>query len=347
MFCIILVGENETAFGIQKDFLIAKSAHFRKYFAEKKEEQVEDVVRFPNTDPVVFGLAQLFMFSGTINTAPKMPNYDMLIAVWKLGNELGIDGLCEEALQGMSEYRAATNSIPATGLLVKAWEETPEGSPIRTLFLSWTAEYIRSSESRAEFTKSLPQEVLSELVVAMSHLNSTPAIQVKPPISPSTQQKNVHYLEHEGGERDRKTIKHRHPDATVNRAKKATPKPSLPVAPKPPKTKRASINVNEDNLFSPDHKLNFCADLLNRMLSGPGKYLHLRFNNIILPSYLLCLYTLLYHCCPSSLVCLSSTTIHYNAMVQCLPLPFSRRITDTDAWQPRTGARCPQEWSGS
>ncbi|KAI0817387.1 Bromodomain-containing protein [Xylaria sp. FL0064] len=273
LFCIILVGENVEAFGIQKDFLIAKSAYFKKYFAEKKEDKVEDVVRFPDTDPVVFGLAQLFMFTGTINTAPQpLPGYDLLIAVWKLGDELGIEGLCDEALKSMSEYRAATNSIPATELLVKAWNETPEGSSIRALLLSWTAEYIRSSESRAEFTKSLPQEVLSELVVAMSHLNSTPVIQVKPPTSPSSSQhKNVHYLEQEGEEREAKTTKHRHSDGLTNRVKKAsTPRPSLPAAPKPYKTKRSGINADDGRQYSPDHKLNFCADLLNRMLSGPG-----------------------------------------------------------------------------
>lgn len=182
------------------------------------------------------------MFTGTINTAPQpLPGYDLLIAVWKLGNELGIEGLCEEALKAMSEYRAATNSIPATELLVKAWNETPEGSPIRALLLSWTAEYIRSSESRAEFTKSLPQEVLSELVVAMSHLNSTPVIQVKPPSSPSsTQHKNVHYLDHEGEEREAKSTKHRHPDGPLHRVKKATPRPSVPTAPKPHKQKEAA-----------------------------------------------------------------------------------------------------------
>jgi hypothetical protein len=205
----------------------------------------------------------------------------MLIALWKLGDELGIEGLCQEALEVMSEYRTATNSIPATELLVKAWNETPEGSPIRALLLSWTAEYIRSSESRAEFTKSLPQEVLSELVVAMSHLNATPAIQVKPPSSPSAQQKNVHYLEHEEGERGTKATKHRHSDGLPNRVKKATARSSLPPASKPHKTKRSSINVNDDNLFSPDHKLSFCSDLLNRMLSGPGMYIHTITTHII------------------------------------------------------------------
>ncbi|KAI0523632.1 Bromodomain-containing protein [Xylaria bambusicola] len=275
LFCIILVGEKVEAFGIQKDFLIAKSTYFQKYFAEKKEQKVEDVVRFPDTDPVVFGLAQLFMFTGTINPASqRLPGFDLMIAVWKLGDELGIDGLCEEALRAMSEYRAATNSIPATELLVKAWKETPEGSPIRALLLSWTAEYIRSSETRAEFTKSLPQEVLSELVVTMSHLNSTPVIQVKPPSSPSSaQHKNVHYLEQGGEEREAKTIKHRHSDGLTNRTKKGTPRPSQPqpaVSTKPYKSRKSSINITDGRQFSPDHKLNFCADLLNRMLSGPG-----------------------------------------------------------------------------
>ncbi|KAI1827990.1 putative Bromodomain testis-specific protein [Xylaria intraflava] len=271
LFVIIIVGESEETFGIQKDFLIAKSAHFRKYFAGKKTERVEDIVRLPDADPVVFALAQLFMFTGTITTSPQpLPGFDLLIEVWKLGNKLGIDGLCEEALNAMSEYRAATNSIPATDLLVKAWNETPEGSPIRDLLLSWTAEYIRSSESRTEFIKTLPKEVLSELVVVMSLLNATPAVQAKPPSSPSVQQKAVHYLDHESDERDTKATKHRHSDGAQNRVKKAASKPSLNPTPKPYKAKRSSTNAGEEGQFSSDNKLSFCSDLLNRMLSGPG-----------------------------------------------------------------------------
>lgn len=213
------------------------------------------------------------MFTGSVSAPPQpLPSYELLIAVWKLGNELGIDGLCDEVLRAMADYRNVTNRIPATELLVKAWNETPEGSPIRTLLLSWTAEYIRSSESRAEFTKSLPQEVLSELVVAMSHLNSAPVIQVKPPGSPSAQHKNVHYLDPDDDGRERKTTKHRHSDVVPARVKKekAAPRASLPSARKQPGPKRNS-HMNEDIQFSTEHKLAFCADLLNRMLSGPGK----------------------------------------------------------------------------
>lgn len=277
LFCIILVGENVVAgdgvtpFGIQKDLLIAKSTYFREYFAEKREQKVEEVIQFPDINPVVFGLAQLFMFTGTINTAPQpLPGYDLLIAVWKLGDELGIEGLCEEALKVMAEYRATTQSIPAPELLVMAWKDTAEGSPIRALFLSWTAEYIRSSESRAEFTKTLPQEVLSELVVVMSHLNSAPIIQVKPASSPSVQQKNVHYLDHESEERGSKATKHRNSEALSNRVKKAASRSSLPTAPKPPKAKRASLGGDDERRYTEEQKLIFCADLMTRMLSGPG-----------------------------------------------------------------------------
>ncbi|GAP92812.2 putative tfiid associated protein [Rosellinia necatrix] len=272
LFCIILVGENMEAFGIQKAFLIAKSTYFKRHFAETKEQKVEEVVRFPTTEPVVFGLAQLFMFTDSLDTSPQpLPGYDLLIAVWKLGNELGIKGLCEEALKAMSEYREATQSIPATELLVKAWHETPEGSPIRALLLSWTAEYIRSSESRSEFAKSLPQEVLGELVVAMSHLNSLPIAQVKPPSSPPlSQHKNVHYLEHEGEDGERKSTKHRHSDGLPNRVKKSAPRQSLPTVPKVPKTKRSNTNVNDETQYTDEQKLTFCSDLMSRMLSGPG-----------------------------------------------------------------------------
>ncbi|KAI1503088.1 Bromodomain-containing protein [Biscogniauxia marginata] len=282
IFVIILVGEEEIPFGIQKDFLCAKSSHYRSLFAEKTDDQLEHVVKLPTTTPEVFGLAQSFLYTGRVfSDSESLPGYEVLIATWKLGNDLGIDGLCEEALEAMTECRKATRHIPATPLLVKAWKETPEGSSIRKLLLTWAAEYIRSSESRSEFSKSLPQEVLSELVVAMSHLNSAPVIQVNPlsSLGNSSQRKNVHYLDGDesDGESQPKAPKQRHSDVMPSRPasnerkqapKKTASRASLP--PKPPKAKRSSINVAGDGNYSPNQKLNFCADLLNRMLSGPG-----------------------------------------------------------------------------
>lgn len=290
IFVVILVGEEETPFGIQKDFLRAKSTFYASHFAdeqgdETESDKLEHIVKLPHTTPEVFGFVQNFLYTNRLFTGvDTLPGYEVLIATWKLGYELGIDGLCEEALEAMTECRRITQHIPATPLLVQAWKDAPEGSSIRKLLLNWAAEYIRSSESRQEFTKSLPQEVLSELVIAMSHLNSSPAIQVNTGPSPSGQNqgKNVHYLEADESddESHHKAQKRHHSDIMSNRPspseqkvrlKKSAQRVSLP-APKPAKAKRASNGQMDDHIYSSDQKLNFCADLLSRMLSGPGKF---------------------------------------------------------------------------
>ncbi|KAI0176103.1 putative Bromodomain testis-specific protein [Hypoxylon sp. FL1284] len=286
IFVVILVGEDETPFGIQKDFLCAKSAFYRSHFSkpqgeEAEQNKLEHIVKIPQTSPDVFGFVQNFLYTGRLFTdAESLPGYEVLIATWKLGHDLGIDGLCDEVLQAMIECRRVTQHIPATPLLVQAWKDAPDGSSIRKLLLNWAAEYIRSSESRHEFTKSLPQEVLSELVIAMSHLNSSPVIQVNHLPSPTglIQRKNVHYLEADDSEVEShpKTQKHRHSDTLPHRSvqaeRKAAPqKPasrtSLPVV--KVRTKRTGQQP-DNHSYSSDQKLNFCADLLSRMLSGPG-----------------------------------------------------------------------------
>ncbi|KAI2602823.1 putative Bromodomain testis-specific protein [Hypoxylon sp. NC1633] len=287
IFVVILVGEEEAPFGIQKDFLCAKSSFYRTHFADNEGETVEDhklehVVKLPQATPEVFGFVQSFLYTGKLVTdIQSLPGYEVLISTWKLGHELGIDGLCDEALEAMAECRRITQHIPATPLLVQAWKDAPEGSSIRKLLLNWAAEYIRSSESRQEFTKSLPQEVLSELVIAMSHLNTAPVIHVNPTFSPGgqTQRKNVHYLEpDESDSESHKVQKRRHSEVMSSRPvqnerkagpKKSSSRASLP-APKPAKIKRVSLIQPGEQQYSADQKLNFCADLLGRMLSGPG-----------------------------------------------------------------------------
>ncbi|KAI1800258.1 Bromodomain-containing protein [Daldinia bambusicola] len=285
IFVVILVGEDEIPFGIQKDFLCAKSSYYRTQFTAKQSEEpgLEHIVKLPQATPEVFGYVQNFLYTGSLfPETDSLPGYEILIASWKLGYELGIEGLCEEALEAMAECRRVTQHIPATPLLVKAWKDSPEGSSIRTLLLNWAAEYIRSSESRQEFTKSLPQEVLSELVIAMSHLNSSPVIQVNPVSSAGNQvqRKNVHYLDPEDSEDDvySKPQKHRHSDVAPNRLlpgdrkvgpKKSVSRASLPI-PKPIKVKRSSLNSIDPSQYSAEDKLWFCERLLGKMLSGPG-----------------------------------------------------------------------------
>jgi hypothetical protein len=176
----------------------------------------------------------------------------------------------------MVECRKITQRIPATPLLIQVWRDTPEGSTIRKLLLSWTAEYMRSSDARAEFAKSLPQEVLSELVVAMSSIEAAaPATVPEQTVaSVATPHKNVHYLDEAeedeslSNRKARRTVSGGPPPPVDQKPRVKTPRLSFP---KPTPKRRSSTGVVDSRLFTTAQKLDFCADLLTRMLSGPGK----------------------------------------------------------------------------
>ncbi|KAF6840959.1 ankyrin repeat-containing protein [Colletotrichum plurivorum] len=290
IFVIVLVGDEEIPFGIQKDFLCSRSTHFNQYFKQNiVEDAVELVIKLPEATPEVFGLAQHFLYTGQVSeNAETVPSYESLIGVWKLGHKLGIDGLCDKTLEAMNECRRITQRIPATPLLVQVWRDTPEGSSIRVLLLSWAAEYMRSSESRADFAKSLPQEVLSELVVAMSSLESLPsALPSSPESAEPAPRKSVHYLEEDSDdEQSHLSKKSRRASAplpasqnakssSATRAppvRKATAHAAFMTAPKPKPApqKRRSVGPVPSGEISTERKVEFCSDLLDRMLSGPG-----------------------------------------------------------------------------
>lgn len=278
IFVIILVGPEECPFGIQKDFLCARSEFYEKHFAAMSSlDKVEHLVKLPDTTKEIFGLAQHFLYTDkVISDESNVPSYEALVGLWKLGHHLGIKGLCDKALDAMVDCRRLTERIPATPLLIQVWQDTPEGSSIRKLLLSWTAEYMRSSDARAEFAKSLPQEVLSELVVAMSSFDTAPAVEratesivVPSTIPAATPRKNVHYLEDE-------------PDSDAKKARRVS---GIPISnpssadrsikarvtlPKPAVKRRTSAGYADGREFSTARKMEFCADLLSRMLSGPG-----------------------------------------------------------------------------
>ncbi|KAK3997378.1 homeotic protein female sterile [Cladorrhinum sp. PSN332] len=296
IFVIVLVGPEQTPYGIQKDFLCFKSAYYRQYFHDNaNENSLELIVHLPDAPIEVFAYCQNFMYTEQVfSSVENLPSYEILIGVWKLGYKLGIDGLCDATLDAMIECRRLTDHIPATPLLVQVWKDTPEGSSIRKLLLSWAAEYMRSSESRAEFARSLPQEVLSELVVAMSSLESSPVIHVADGVitdSPSAAAAAVpvavagHRRSAGDEANDGRPVKKRRGSdgaaaAAVNGAhppagRKAASggKASLPTSKASQKSgqkRRVSAIALSAQQYSTDKKMNFCADLLARMLSGPG-----------------------------------------------------------------------------
>lgn len=278
-FVVVLVGPDKVPFGLQKDFLCAKSSHYRSKFAHREELEIID--ELPNCAVEVFAFTQNFMYTGSvIPDEDTMPSYEILVGVWKLGHELDIDGLCNQTLEAMVEVRRATGRIPAAPLLVQVWKDTPEGCSIRKLLLGWAAEYMHTSISKAEFAKSLPQDVLSELVVAMVPSDTSPLVQLGGPpgnLNPAhAPRKQVHYLDQEEEEEFEQAYpvkKPRRPDplplssATKAAVRKAKSSVS---ATKPVPRRRSNAAVSGDHEYTVEQKLYFCQDLLTRMLSGPG-----------------------------------------------------------------------------
>lgn len=287
LFVVILVGPEEKPFGIQKDFLCAKSAFFRNHFAKQKDEAVESIVKMADTEDEIFGFAQQFMYTGNIiHDDADFPTYDTIAAIWKVGHDLAIDGLCDEAISVMIQVRNATESIPGSALLVKVWQDTPEGSSLRKLLLGWAAEYVRSSEANAEFAKSLPQEVLSELVLAMSRQETLPAVVASSssPVPTSAMaayqppRKVVHYMDQDDDDDDGDSPyvpvkKQRQFDSGFNGVSPKAPAQKQLAKAVPRRRPFASMGSDAAE-FTGDQKLEFCRDLLARMLSGPGNTPH-------------------------------------------------------------------------
>ncbi|KAH8659317.1 hypothetical protein BGZ60DRAFT_531224 [Tricladium varicosporioides] len=284
IFVIVLVGKDEIPYGIQKDLLCAQSPYYRELFATQGEAQVEHLVKLPDTDAETFGCFQNFLYTGSVydrNSGREIPDYPLLMGVWKLGTELKMAPLRTAVLNVMAERRQLTSAIPGTALLKQAWLETEEGSELRKLFIGWAAEHMRSSpDIRNTFAKSLPQEILSELVIVMSDLPppSTPAYNTPyaPPAAKHGLPNNT--LDAEQG---RPVIKRaRHSEATlVNRAaddafeiKPIIKKPARKSEPASQKAKnrKGSRSVNGPIVMDPDRELAYCRDLIGRMLSGPG-----------------------------------------------------------------------------
>lgn len=298
-----MVGPDEIPFGLQKDLLCSVSGYFQRYFDDAPDNVIEHVVRIPETTAGVFGLAQNYMYTQEVwPDDHSVPTYDDLFALWQLGLKYEIDGLCDKTLECMQEVKQRTRQIPGATLVSRVWKETDEGTPIRRLFLQWAEEYFQSSEAPSDFAKSLPQEFLCELVVEMSAIgtgsNSGSADSSAAPQTTSPgaaiaalegSRKNVHYLT--GGDSSEddalRALKRQRQDphapdaASRPRVSSGSqpvpsrpPRKSLPVAgKKPPAPRRLSGGAAPRGNFSEAQKVEFCADLLTRMLSGPGKSL--------------------------------------------------------------------------
>lgn len=143
---IVLVGLGEIPFGIQKDLLVAKSPYYRQKYSQNGGvlDKLENIERLPDTDVETFGCFQSFIYTGALYVRDEgqgVPDYSVLLSVWKLATILQMAPLRVAVLNAMAERRRETERIPGTPLLIQAWKETEEGSGLRLMLVTWAAEH--------------------------------------------------------------------------------------------------------------------------------------------------------------------------------------------------------------
>lgn len=94
----------------------------------------------------VFGCLQNFIYTGAVYDKAagiEIPDYPLLMGVWKLATRLRMAPLHVAVLDVMAERRRKTSRIPGTPLLIQAWKETEEGSGLRLMLITWAAEHSK------------------------------------------------------------------------------------------------------------------------------------------------------------------------------------------------------------
>lgn len=110
---------------------------------------MEYLVKLPHTNIVEFGCFQNFVYTGEVydkRGGKMVPDYPILMGVWRLATHLKMASLRVAVLDAMAERRQQTGFIPSTTLLVEAWKQTEEGSGLRKMFIEWAAEHSKFAE---------------------------------------------------------------------------------------------------------------------------------------------------------------------------------------------------------
>ncbi|EKD15365.1 uncharacterized protein L3040_001732 [Drepanopeziza brunnea f. sp. 'multigermtubi'] len=284
-FVIVLVGPEEIPFGLQQNLLCAQSPFYRDLFENNAtERQIESIVKLPDTTVDVFGCFQNFVYTGKVYDevhGKEIPDYPLLMGLWKLATKLRMAPLRVAILETMTERRQLTSCNPGTPLLIQAWQDTQEGSGLRNMLIKWSAEHMRASpEARKAFASSLPHEILSELVIVMSELPApayTPQGPGKKPLVQSDQPAEIDPDPPRPPKRSRKT------DVGPSTAAAATGPNDLHEAkPVVKKQSRRSEPIRgkgkaavEVLSLSPEEDLECCRALITRMVFGPGYWTRL------------------------------------------------------------------------
>lgn len=167
----VKVGPEKT-FIIHKGLLCNSAAYFKAAFEGGFKESQSQVLELPEDDPVMFSHFELWLYSGNIlesHETVKDISWKVLTDLYFFGEAREIPSLQNEAIDICICKNIASRVTP-TLQIKRVYENTPENSPLRRLFVDWMTYQSDPTDSEwfgDDREDRYPKQFLFDLVVSL------------------------------------------------------------------------------------------------------------------------------------------------------------------------------------
>lgn len=167
----VKVGPEKT-FIIHKGLLCNSAAYFKAAFEGGFKESQSQVLELPEDDPVMFSHFELWLYSGNIlesHETVKDISWKVLTDLYFFREAREIPSLQNEAIDICICKNIASRVTP-TLQIKRVYENTPENSPLRRLFVDWMTYQSDPTESEwfgDDREDRYPKQFLFDLVVSL------------------------------------------------------------------------------------------------------------------------------------------------------------------------------------
>lgn len=186
----VKVGPQETLFNVHKKILCNVAPYFEAVFEGGFAEAKDQALSLPDEDPVMFHHFQLWVYTGNLFAKEETEagiSWESLVGLYIFGEMRGIPDLQNAAIDVLIDKNSSSKIIPTRDILPRLYNDTPEGSSLRRLFVDWMACLTVMSPNdrytatppgepyqwfKEETRKNYPKDFLFDLVFALSELKS-------------------------------------------------------------------------------------------------------------------------------------------------------------------------------
>ena len=183
----VKVGPNRSLFRFHKKILCNAALYFEAAFKGGFVEAKDQALLLPDESPVMFKLFELWVYTGNFLAKDESEadiSWLSLLDLYIFGEKCGVPDLQNAAIDVLIDKQSSQKIIP-TDTLVRIYDNTPEDSSLRRLFVDWMANLVNlipndkyasePAEARChwfneESRDKYPKDFLFDLAIAQSQL---------------------------------------------------------------------------------------------------------------------------------------------------------------------------------